>query len=85
MLFLTETNKISAEYNINSAELSQMISTGLKQIMLYDLDVEFATSKLAEAVRLFLAIKQPDKNRTFISNYKKGVVNNEKVQFAQSV
>jgi ABC-type glycerol-3-phosphate transport system substrate-binding protein/DNA-binding transcriptional regulator YhcF (GntR family) len=85
MLFLTETNKISAEYNINSAELSQMISTGLKQIMLYDLDVELATSKLAEAVRLFLAIKQPDKNKTFISNYKKGVVNNEKVQFAQSV
>jgi ABC-type glycerol-3-phosphate transport system substrate-binding protein/DNA-binding transcriptional regulator YhcF (GntR family) len=85
MLFLTETSKITAEYNIKSAELSQMISTGLKQIMLYNLDVEFATSKLAEAVRLFLAIKQPDKNKTFISNYKKGVVNNEKVQFAQSV
>lgn len=82
MLFLTETSKISAEYNINSAELSQMISTGLKQIMLYDLDIELATSKLAEAVRLFLAIKQSNKNKTFISNYK-GVVNNEKVQFAQ--
>ena len=81
MLFLTETSKISAEYNINSAELSQMISTGLKQIMLYDLDVELATTKLAEAVRLFLAIKQP--NKTFISNYK-GVVKNEKVQFTQS-
>ncbi|MFA6103651.1 MAG: extracellular solute-binding protein [Victivallaceae bacterium] len=68
MLFLSETNKISAQYNISSPEMSSMIEEGIKCIWRNDLDMVQATGALAQAIRLFLHIKQVTKNNILIRN-----------------
>ncbi|MFA6102971.1 MAG: extracellular solute-binding protein [Victivallaceae bacterium] len=77
MLFLSETNKISAQYNINSPELSSMIEEGIIRIWRDNLDLAQATGVLAQAIRLFLQIKQVPKKNTLIKN--KEVRKNEEV------
>lgn len=62
MIFLSETNKISAQYNINSPEISSLIEEGIQRIWRENLNLEQETERLAQAIRLFLQIKQPHSN-----------------------
>ena len=68
MLFLSETNKISAQYNICSPEMSLLIEEGIKHIWLEKLDLAQAAGELASAIRLFLHIKQGSKNSILSRN-----------------
>lgn len=56
-LFLNEIPKMSAEYNINSPELSNLIYQGISEIWEKDLDIEQTTKELADAVRVLLKIR----------------------------
>lgn len=56
-LFLTEAYKCRADYNITSSDLSILIREGLRQIWDNEKDVKETTSELANAVRIFLRIK----------------------------
>lgn len=56
-LFLAEAAKASAQYNINSPELSEMINDAIEQMFLNNKDIRKSTAELAAAVRLFLNIK----------------------------
>ena len=77
MLFLSETNKISAQYNISSPEMSSMIEEGIRRIWRHDLDLVQATGALAQAIRLFLQIKQIPMNNILSRN--KEIRKNEEV------
>ena len=79
MLFLSETNKISAQYNINSPEMSSMIEEGIIRIWRDNLDMVEATGALAQAIRLFLQIKQVPKNNILSRNKNREVRKNEEV------
>ncbi|MFA7230791.1 MAG: extracellular solute-binding protein [Victivallaceae bacterium] len=68
MLFLSETNKISAQYNISSPEISAMIENGICRLWNENLDLNQTTEELAQAIRLFLQIKQVAKNNTLSKN-----------------
>ena len=68
MLFLSETNKISAQYNICSPEMSLMIEEGIKHIWRHNLDLVQATGELAQAIRFFLHIKQDSNNKILSKN-----------------
>ncbi len=68
MLFLSETNKISAQYNICSPEMSLMIEEGIKHIWRHDLDLVQATGELAQAIRFFLHIKHDSNNKILSKN-----------------
>ena len=77
MLFLSETNKISAQYNISSPEMSSMIEEGIKRIWRHNLDLVQAAGALAQAIRLFLHIKQGSNNN--ILSRKKEIRKSEEV------
>lgn len=57
LLFLTEAAKSSAQYNIDSPELSKMIDDAIVQMLTSNKDIKKSTEELAGAVRLFLNIK----------------------------
>jgi ABC-type glycerol-3-phosphate transport system substrate-binding protein/DNA-binding transcriptional regulator YhcF (GntR family) len=77
MLFLSETNKISAQYNISSSEMTSMIEEGIRRIWRYNLDLDQATGALAQAIRFFLQIKQVPGNSILAKNKIKEVRKNE--------
>ncbi|MBS1368543.1 MAG: extracellular solute-binding protein [Lentisphaeria bacterium] len=53
-LFLSEMTKISADYNLDSPELTRMINHGLNEIWLNGADVDETTAELAAALRTVL-------------------------------
>ncbi len=58
ILFLTEMNSMSAEYNLDSPELMELIQNGVARIINDDsLPLKESLEDLAHAVRLFLEIK----------------------------
>ena len=57
-LFLSEASKTSAQYNIDSPELCEMINDGIRQMLNNSENIKKATKELAEAVRTFLNIKK---------------------------
>ena len=57
-LFMSEMSKMSAEYNLDSPELSMTVIDGIRQIWRRNADVEECTRELADAVRTFLKIKK---------------------------
>jgi len=57
-LFLTESAKITAEYNVDSPALAVMVVEGIRQILESDVDIDAATSRLADAVRTFLRVRE---------------------------
>lgn len=58
ILFLREMNSMSAEYNLDSPELMDLIQDGVSRIINDDaLPLRESLEDLAHAVRLFLAIK----------------------------
>jgi ABC-type glycerol-3-phosphate transport system substrate-binding protein len=61
-LFLSESSKISAQYNIDSPELSKLIQDGIRQIWANGNNVKKTTTELASAVRILLKIKQQEKD-----------------------
>lgn len=79
MLFLSETNKISAQYNISSSEMSSLIEEGIRRIWRNNLDLEQATGELAQAIRFFLQIKQLPPNNTPAKSKNKELIKNEEV------
>ncbi|MEI8248611.1 MAG: extracellular solute-binding protein [Lentisphaerota bacterium] len=79
MLFLSETNKISAQYNINSQEMASMIEQGIIRIWRDDLDIVQATGALAQAIRLFLHIKQGSNSNILSRKKNKEARKNEEV------
>lgn len=50
LVFLTEMTRLSADFNLDSPELSEMVSTGINQIWEGG-DIETVTSELATALR----------------------------------
>lgn len=61
LLFLTEMNNMFAEYNLNSPELMNLIQSGICQIIREpERPLEESLRKLADAVRIFLEIKNAD-------------------------
>ncbi|MFA6292392.1 MAG: extracellular solute-binding protein [Victivallales bacterium] len=56
-LFLHEMPKMSAEYRLDSPELSNLVQEGINQIWRGGNTVESATGELAQAVRTFLRIR----------------------------
>ena len=56
-IFLHEMPKMSAEYRLDSPELSNLVQEGINQIWLGNSTVEAATGELAQAVRTFLRIR----------------------------
>lgn len=63
LLFLTEMGCMSAEYNLDSPELMELIQNGISQIIQeQDKPLEKSLERLADAVRIFLEIKRK-KNR----------------------
>ena len=60
-LFLSEASKISAQYNIDSPELANIIKSGIGQIWSNGNDVKTMTTELANAIRTFLKIKKQEK------------------------
>ncbi len=77
MLFLSETNKISAQYNINSPEISSLIEDGIARIWRENLNLEQEIEHLAQAVRLFIKIKNSHSNNVSLKN--KEIRKNEEV------
>ena len=58
LLFLTEMGSMSAEYNLDSPELMSLIQNGICQIIReQERPLEKSLEKLADAVRIFLEIK----------------------------
>ena len=58
ILFLREMNSMSAEYNLDSPELMDLIQDGVGRVINDDsLPLKESLEDLAHAVRLFLAIK----------------------------
>jgi len=57
-LFLTESAKITAEYNVDSPELAGLVVEGIRQILESDVDIDASTSRLADAVRTFLSVRR---------------------------
>lgn len=58
LLFLTEMNNMSAEYNLDSPELMILVQNGISQIIKdCGRPLEKSLEKLANAVRIFLEIK----------------------------
>lgn len=57
-LFLTEASKTSAQYNIDSPDLCEMINNGISQILDNGEDIKKGTTELADAVRKFLSVKK---------------------------
>lgn len=57
-LFMAEASKMTAEYNLDSPDISMLIQDGIKQIWQEREDVEKASSELANAVRTFLKIRR---------------------------
>jgi ABC-type glycerol-3-phosphate transport system substrate-binding protein len=66
-LFLSEASKISAEYNIDSPELSAMVRDGIRQVWSNGNDVKKTTKELADAVRVFIKIKQQNNIKEHLS------------------
>lgn len=64
LLFLSEMNSMSAEYNLDSPELMSLIQNGICQIIRdQKKPLEASLKRLADAVRIFLEIKNA-KQRT---------------------
>ncbi len=61
-LFLSEAGKVTAEYNLDSPELEELVRLGISQIWEDDLDIDATTAELASAVRTFLKIKRRKKS-----------------------
>ena len=58
LLFLSEMNSMSAEYNLDSPELMSLIQNGICQIIRdQKKPLEASLKRLADAVRIFLEIK----------------------------
>ena len=58
LLFLTEMNNMSAEYNLDSPELMSLIQSGIHQIIReQERPLEQSLKRLADAVQIFLEIK----------------------------
>ncbi len=61
LLFLTEMNNMSGEYNLDSPELMGLIQSGIRQIILeQEKPLEKSLERLADAVRIFLEIKNAE-------------------------
>ena len=62
LLFLTEMNNMFAEYNLNSPELMNLIQSGISQIIReQERPLEKSLKRLADAVRIFLEIKNTNR------------------------
>jgi len=60
-LFMAEIGKMSAEYNLDSPELTRMIQAGVCRIWSDGADVDAVTAELAGAVRVFFKFRpQPE-------------------------
>ena len=57
-LFLSEMTKISAEYNFDSRELTNLILHGLHEIWLNDADIDQTIEELAAALRTVLKYRR---------------------------
>lgn len=62
LLFLTEMNNMFAEYNLDSPELMNLIQSGISQIIReQERPLEKSLKRLADAVRIFLEIKNTNR------------------------
>lgn len=59
-LFMTEMSKMSAEYNLSSPQLAEMIECGIRSIWTDNGDIGKVCSRLAEAVRTFIHFRAAD-------------------------
>lgn len=57
VIFLNESTKMYAGYNLNSVEISDLIEKGIEQIWIDNLDIEKTTKELAGALRVLYRIK----------------------------
>jgi len=65
ILFLTEMESMSAEYNLDSPELTRLIQGGIRRIINNgELPLKQSLEELAQAVRVFLLIKNEEKLET---------------------
>ena len=65
ILFLTEMESMSAEYNLDSPELTRLIQGGIRRIINNGtLPLKQSLEELAQAVRVFLLIKNEEKLET---------------------
>ena len=61
ILFLTEMESMSAEYNLDSPELTRLIQGGIRRIINNGtLPLKQSLEELAQAVRVFLLIKNEE-------------------------
>ncbi len=66
LLFLTEMGSMSAEYNLDSPELMELIQNGICQIIQeQDKPLEKSLERLADAVRIFLEIKHKSSRQAY--------------------
>ena len=65
ILFLTEMESMSAEYNLDSPELTRLIQGGIRRIINNgELPLKQSLEELAQAVRVFLIVKKEELSET---------------------
>jgi ABC-type glycerol-3-phosphate transport system substrate-binding protein len=62
-VFFDEAARTSAEYHLDSPELSNMIADGIGAIWRQDADIDATTAELASAIRTYLKVKKYGESR----------------------